>query len=354
MKFLKKLLIFIMIILMIFTLTSNENFTTSANTNFDTNNRKTYNIAILFTNLRDPFFALTKENLINIQNENKDKVNFIFLDSQNNESIENELINYELKRNVDLLAISMINPNEKTLTDVIERAKQKNIPIILLGIPTDIVSKVSSIYSKAAFIIPNSEQAGMAEGNILADLWNTKKNSLDKNNDNILSYIILQGILENEVTLGRTKGFILALTNSGIKIKELEHINANWSEDTAKISIENLLRKYNDKIEAIISNNDSMALGAIEALQKYGYNTGDMTKYIPVLGIDGLPEVKALIDKGFMTGTVIQPPRIFADQIYLVGMNLLNNLNPIANTNYEFKNNQIVAIFPIETYTKKN
>jgi methyl-galactoside transport system substrate-binding protein len=41
-----------------------------------------------------------------------------------------------------------------------------------------------------------------------------------------------------------------------------------------------------DKIEAVLANNDDMALGAIEALKAEGYNTGDATKYIPVVGVD--------------------------------------------------------------------
>lgn len=64
--------------------------------------------------------------------------------------------------------------------------------------------------------------------------------------------------------------------------------------------------RYGDKIEAIISNNDAMAIGAIEALQKYGYNKEDKSKYIPVFGIDGIPAAKDLINKGVMTGTVFR------------------------------------------------
>lgn len=64
--------------------------------------------------------------------------------------------------------------------------------------------------------------------------------------------------------------------------------------------------RYNGKIEAIISNNDAMAIGTIEALQKYGYNTGDMSKYITVVGVDGLAESIDLIDKGLMTGTIFK------------------------------------------------
>ena len=51
-----------------------------------------------------------------------------------------------------------------------------------------------------------------------------------------------------------------------------------------------------------------MAIGAVEALQAYGYNKGDKSKNIIVVGIDGLPEAKDLIDKGIMTGTIIQDP----------------------------------------------
>jgi methyl-galactoside transport system substrate-binding protein len=53
-------------------------------------------------------------------------------------------------------------------------------------------------------------------------------------------------------------------------------------------------------MEAMISNNDEMAIGAIEALQKYGFNKGVNSKSIPVIGIGGSPEAKELINKGFM------------------------------------------------------
>ena len=39
-----------------------------------------------------------------------------------------------------------------------------------------------------------------------------------------------------------------------------------------------------------------MAIGAIEALQKYGYNTGDKSRTIPIVGVDGIPEAKKLIN----------------------------------------------------------
>lgn len=51
-----------------------------------------------------------------------------------------------------------------------------------------------------------------------------------------------------------------------------------WDTEVARTTVEALFLGYGSKIEAIISNDDSMAIGAIEALQKYGYNTGDKSK----------------------------------------------------------------------------
>ena len=41
-----------------------------------------------------------------------------------------------------------------------------------------------------------------------------------------------------------------------------------------------------DRIEAVLANNDDMALGAIEALKAEGYNAGDPAKFVPVVGVD--------------------------------------------------------------------
>lgn len=59
-----------------------------------------------------------------------------------------------------------------------------------------------------------------------------------------------------------------------------------------------------DAIEAVICNNDDMALGAIEALKSEGYNTGkDASKYIPVVGVDATAPALQAIAAGQMLGT---------------------------------------------------
>ena len=52
------------------------------------------------------------------------------------------------------------------------------------------------------------------------------------------------------------------------------------------------------EIEVIISNNDGMAMGALEATKAHG-------KKLPIFGVDALPEVLQLIKKGEIAGTVL-------------------------------------------------
>ncbi|OPJ63729.1 substrate-binding domain-containing protein [Clostridium chromiireducens] len=96
-----------------------------------------------------------------------------------------------------------------------------------------------------------------------------------------------------------------------------------------------------------------MAIGAIEALQKYGFNKGDKSKYIPVVGLGGVPEAKKLIDQGFMTGTIVQDSKLHAKAIYDVAMNLASRKDPIAGTDYNYDETGITIKIPYYVYIKK-
>ena len=137
------------------------------------------------------------------------------------------------------------------------------------------------------------------------------------------------------MTTNRTIYSISTLNDNGIKTQELALKVCNWEQYCAKNAINSLFLKYNGSIEAIIANNDAMAIGAIEALQAYGYNKGDKTKSIPVVGVDAIPQARELIAKGFMNGTVIQDPNDLANALYSIGLNLVYNRDPLEGTNYK-------------------
>jgi methyl-galactoside transport system substrate-binding protein len=55
-----------------------------------------------------------------------------------------------------------------------------------------------------------------------------------------------------------------------------------------------------------------------------------------------------------MIGSVFQDPRIFADALYTVGMNLVSDKNPLEGTNYKFDETGVVILLPFEKNIVKN
>ncbi len=349
MKLLRKLTSLIAIILMPSIFTS----TFQANPCLNANNTNTFDVAVLIYSFNDAFSLKLIQELEAIQRINEDKIRFNFYDGKNNIAIQNETLDLILRSNIDLIIGNLADVRKSFVGEAILKVKQRDIPLILLNIDPQVVSKVSKYYNKVAFILPDSKESGTIQGKILVNLWNTNRKVLDKNNDNILQYALLQGKADNPQAIDRTKYVISAINNSGIKTEQLANIDANWSKELAKDSITNLFLKYDGKIETIISNNDAMAIGAIESLQKFGYNKGDKTKNIAVVGIDALPEARDLVNRGIMTGTVVQDPKILAETLYTIGMNLVNNLPPTENTNYKIVNGVILVPYLYKEYTGK-
>lgn len=221
---------------------------------------------------------------------------------------------------------------ENAVRNFIERVKPYNTPLVMFNIPPDVVKKVSKVYDKVAFAIPASDKTGEIQGEIVRDLWNNKS-IIDKNGDNILQYVLLRGPKEDVIAEKRTQGVTSTLNSTGIKTELLKSFATDWTEEVAKSDIENIFLTYGNKIEAIIANDDDLAVGAVKGLHKYGYNTGDKSKYIPVFGLSGTPEAINLIDKGLMSGTVIVDIKKVAQDLYAIGNNLINNTNPTENTN---------------------
>jgi methyl-galactoside transport system substrate-binding protein len=316
-------------------------------------NRETVNAAVLLYTLDDLYLMRLKEGLENIQKEKDNQITFTFFDGKNNISIQNETLDSVLINGIDLLIVALADQSELVVKEVLYKAKQNNTPIILIGVSPQVISNIYKDYNKAAFISPDLKVPGILEGKILVNLWNENKKVIDKNNDNIMNYVLLHGKPNSNIAIQRTKNTLSTIAESGIKTNQLQLVYTNWSKDLARTSIENLFLKYGNKIEVIISNNDNMSIGAIEALQKYGYNLQDKSKYIAVVGIDGLPEAKDLIDKGYMTGTVDASLNTIPESIYTIGMNLVKDINPIENTNYQITNGEIIIPLFWTEYVKK-
>ena len=352
MKLSRKIIIVIMTIIIITiiligSVPNNISSSSRLNTNKNGNPLK---VGVVFYTFDDPFVTKLTRSLKNIEEKNQGKVRFNFYDSKNNQDIQNKTINTLLESgNSDLLILSLVDLKNDP-KEVINKVKEKNIPVIFaskrqIKIDTNTIKS----YDKAYYIVPDSEQAGILQGKILVDLWNKNKNTIDTNKDNIMQYFMLQGNLSDIETIDRTKYSIMAIEEAGIKVDKLASKVCNWNEDMARDATDAVLTQYGDKIEAIIANNDAMAIGAIKALQKYGYNRGSRIKTIPVVGVDAIPEAQDFIKKGFMAETIVQDPDVMAEALYEVGMHLVNN-TPFNISKYKMDEAKRIVELPFCEY----
>lgn len=351
-KTLGKIISLVISILMIFILTSINKINTYASSSLNAGNRKVANVAVVFYSLDDIRYMKLKQDFEDIQKENQDKVKFTFFDSKDNVAIQNQILDSINRNSTDLIVVFPVSMKESSVEDIINRAKQKDVPLILIGIDPSIFQMVFKYYEKVVNVGVDIAGSGREEGKIIAGLWNNNKNLMDKNGDGILQYVLLQGKVNSTIATERTESVISTINNLGIKTDQLAISNSNWSRELAKNAITSLFLKYNGKIEAIIANNNAMAMGAVEALQNYEYNKGDKNKQIGVFGIDGLPEAIDLIDKDSMTSTVITDTRPFTEGIYNIALNLINVLNLIENTNYKIINGEIIIPLVYRQYNK--
>ena len=84
-------------------------------------------------------------------------------------------------------------------------------------------------------------------------------------------------------------------------LKKVQTEIANWDRAQGKAKMETMLQAHPD-IVGVVSGNDEMALGAIQALKEAG-----KLKTVTVLGFDGSPDAAQAVTDGQMLATVLQP-----------------------------------------------
>lgn len=293
----------------------------------------------------DDYISAVSRDLRKIQEANEGKVQFTFYDSKNSQQLQNENINRAIEAGTDLLLVNLVDVTEGQT--VVNRIKENNLPVVLYNREPITHTPIKS-YNKAVYIGNDSREGGILQGEILVELWNTKKDAIDRNRDGVMQYIMLSGGLDNIEAAGRTKYSIDTVQNAGIKTEELGLRVASWDENLAKRATESLFFRYGNAIEVVVANDDTMAIGAIKALQELGYNKEGGIRTIPVIGFDAEAGARQLIEQGIMTGSVIQSTYAIANALYSVGMNLAYEKNPLEGTPYVFDSTGVSIRIPYE------
>lgn len=245
----------------------------------------------------DDTFMTGVRNVIKETAEGKAELKMV--DSKNDQPTQSDQVKQFITQKVNSMAI---NPVDLTAAgNIIDQAKTANIPTVFFN--REPSAEDMKKWDKVYYVGTEPKQAGEMEAKILIDYVKANP-SVYRSKDNVLHIIILEGEKGHQDAVQRTKYALEALKTAGINVDILAQDTAKWDRVIGQEKMAAFLAAHGDKIDAVIANNDDMALGAIEALKAKGYFSAG-GKYIPVVGVDATaPAIKAMED-GTMLGTVL-------------------------------------------------
>ncbi|MDX0285044.1 substrate-binding domain-containing protein [Sinorhizobium meliloti] len=207
-------------------------------------------------------------------------------DAQNDTSRQLDQVQNFVSSGVDaIIVVAVDGDSTPALTKM---ATDAGIPIVYANHPPADVDKLPET---AAFVGSNEIDSGTLETKEVCRLLGGKG-----------AAYVLMGPLNNHSSLTRTKDIHDVIATDECKgMSVIEEQGANWDRLEAANIMTNWLstgREFN----AIIANNDEMAIGAIQAMKAAGV---DMSKVV-VGGIDATPDGLAAMAAGDLDVTVFQ------------------------------------------------
>lgn len=217
-------------------------------------------------------------------------------DAVGSQRTQNDQVKEMIDEGCNILCINLVDRTDPS--EIIDSAKEKNIPIIFFN--REPVAEDMMQWDKLYYVGAKARQSGQMQGEIAANLI-LKDKSIDKNHDGKIQYVVLEGEMGHQDAIVRTDSSVETILAKGIKMEKLSYEIANWKRAQAQNRMEQLIRQYGNTIELVLSNNDDMALGALDSYRIMGYTKDNMPM---MLGVDGMQEALEAVKDGRLTGTV--------------------------------------------------
>lgn len=234
-------------------------------------------IALVISTLNNPFFVSLKDGAQ--QEADNLGYNLLVLDSQNNPAKELANVQDLTVRGANLL---LINPTDSNAVgNAIKLANNANIPVITLD-------RAAGAGKVASHVASDNVLGGKIAGNFIAGKLGEGAKVIE-----------LQGIPGASATRERGEGFQQSARVHQFKI--LASQPADFDRTKGLNVMQNLLTAHPD-VQAVFSQNDEMALGALRALQVAQRSD------VLIVGFDGTTDGIKAVEDGKMGATIAQLP----------------------------------------------
>jgi len=189
-----------------------------------------------------------------------------------------------ISQRVDYIVFSPVT--EEGWETVLQEAKDAGIPVIIVDRKVSGVDE--SLYT--TWIGTDAVDEGEKAGFWLESHLN-KKGRVNED----INIVVLQGTIGSSAQLGRTIGFnSVALKHDNWVI--LEQASGDFTIAKGKEVMQTMLETYDD-IDVVVSQNDDMTFGAIDAMKENGRTYGESGDTI-VISFDAVKEALLMVEKG--------------------------------------------------------
>ena len=265
---------------------------------------KTYKVGVAIYQYNDNFMTLYRqeiENYFKTLETDTVKYEVTMVDGKNDMGEQTNQIDTFITQKMDVIICNLVQTSSAEV--IIDKVVAAGIPLVLinrepLGDNGDESYPGIIDNPTVCYVGADARQSGTYQGEIVLAL----DNKGDINGDGVVSYVMVVGDPENPDAQYRTEYSIKALTDAGMQVKELVKNVGNWDQTKGQEIVAAALTQYGDEIEVVFCNNDGMALGAAAAIEAAGRKVGED---IYLLGVDALDECQEMVQKGTMTGTVL-------------------------------------------------
>ncbi len=186
-----------------------------------------------------------------------------------------------LSKSIDVLVIQPVNG--EAASSIVALAKKENVPVVAY----DRIIKNADI---DLYVTQDSFKVGVIQAEEAVLTTKEKGN-----------YVLLMGEAGHSVADEITRGVLSVLDKHPQIHVVVKQNHPGWSTALALSTVENALTRYKNNVQAILANNDGMALGAVQALEEQ-----KLTGKVFVAGADAdLTAVKDIV-QGKQSLTVLK------------------------------------------------
>ncbi len=188
----------------------------------------------------------------------------------------------------------IVNPVDTDATAAMTKlAADAKIPLVYVNRQP---ANLDSLPANQAFVASNESDSGTLETKQICKLLK------DAGKGSGANIYVMEGILSNQSARQRTQDIhdVMATPDCSF-IKIIDQQTANYQRDQAQSLMANWLTT-GTKFDAVIANNDEMAIGALQAMKAAGIDT----KKVIIGGIDATQDALASMKAGDLKVTVFQ------------------------------------------------